>query len=281
MPEGDANRKKRGEAWEKWWVANEAKVVVGDRLAPTSRERFLGYTLLVQNNNGQIVEWDKDKKVRWAITGLLNPLDAQVLPGNRVLIAEYNGMRVTERNLKGEILWQIAVGPNPLSAERLANGRTFVTSLNRLAEYDRRGKEVFKYDRTANDIRSARRLPNGQIVIVTANRQLIRLDRNGKEIKSTLLAAQNIQSYQNEILDNGNVLVPSSGMNQLSEYDGAGKEVWKATVPQPMCGHRLPNGNTLIASQNWPNHLYEVNKKGVQISSHQMTGVIVFRVKRR
>ena len=53
-----------------------------------------------------------------------------------------------------------------------------------LVEYDRAETQVFKYDRPANDILSARRLPNGQIVIVTANRQILRLDRTGKEIKS-------------------------------------------------------------------------------------------------
>ena len=45
-------------------------------------------------------------KTRWEITGVMNPMDAQVLPGNRVLIAEFGANRVTERNLKGEILWE-------------------------------------------------------------------------------------------------------------------------------------------------------------------------------
>jgi HEAT repeat protein len=280
LPEGDANRKKRGEAWEKWWTANKAKVVLNDRLTPTGRERFLGYTLLVQANNNQIVEMDKDKKVRWTMTGLLGPWDAQMLPGNRVLVAEYNGVRVTERNLKGEILWQVAVGANPHSAERLANGRTFVTCSNQVVEYDRAGKQVFKYDRPAGDIRSARRLPNGQIVIVTVNRQVIRLDRAGKEVKTAVIPM--IVYYQNEILDNGNVLVPMNGHNYVAEYDMAGKEVWRANVMNALHAYRLPNGNTLVASQNWPNQIIEVDKKGIQVATNQVAnGQQVFRVKRR
>ena len=280
LPDGEANRKKRSEAWDKWWTANKAKVVVNDRLAPTSRERYLGYTLLIQANNSQIVEWDKDKKVRWTINNLQNPWDAQVLPGNRVLIAEYNGMRVSERNLKGEVLWQVAVGANPQSAERLPNGRTFVTCHNFLVEYDRAGKQVFKYDRPASDIFSARRLPNGQIVIVTRNRQIIRLDRQGKEIKTAFVPQ--IATYQNEILDNGNVLVPITWQNFVVEYDMAGKEVWRANnIAQPMHAYRLPNGNTLVASQNWPNQIYEVDKKGAQVATNQVNGQQLFRVKRR
>ena len=281
LPEGEANRKKRSEAWEKWWTANKAKVVLNDRLAPTGRERFLGYTLLIQLNNSQIVEWDKNQKTRWTLTGLLGPIDAQILPGNRILVAEHNGMRVTERNMKGEILWQVAVASNPMGAERLPNNRTFVTCVNQLSEYDRAGKQVFKYDRPASDIRCARRLANGQIVFVTSSRQLIRLDRAGKEIKTVTIAAQQVHTYQNEILDNGNVLIPMNWMNQIAEYDGTGKEVWRATVPQAMHGYRLPNGNTIIASQNWPNQIYEVDKKGAQIANNTVNGQYVFRVKRR
>ena len=279
LPEGEANRKKRGEAWQKWWAANKDKVVVNDRLPPTNRERFLGYTLLVQMNNGQVVEWDKDRKPRWTLTGLLQPWDAQILPGNRVLVTEYGGMRVTERNLKNEILWTATVGAYPHSADRLANGRTFVTCRNMLLEFDRASRQVFKYDRPANDILSARRLANGHIVMVTANRQVIRLDRNGKEIKSVMIPA--IYTYQNEILDNGNVLIPMGHQGFVAEYDTTGKEVWRATVAQAIHAYRLPNGNTLVASQIWPNRVYEVDKKGRQIADHQVNGQYVYRVKRR
>ena len=279
LPEGDANRKKRNEAWQKWWAANKDKVVVNDRLPATNRERFLGYTLLVQNNNGQVLEWDKDRKVRWTLTGLLNPWDAQMLPGNRVLVAEYNGMRVTERNLKNEILWTATIGANPHSADRLANGRTFVTCRPMLVEFDRAGRQVFKYDRPANDILSARRLANGHIVMVTANRQVIRLDRTGKEIKSVMIPA--IYNYQNEILDNGNVLIPMGHQGFVAEYDGTGKEVWRASIAQAMHAFRLPNGNTLVASQMFPNRVYEVDKKGRQIADNQVNGQYVYRVKRR
>jgi len=278
LPEGDDNRKKRGAAWEKWWDDNKAKVVMLDRNATVARERYLGYTLLIQANNNQIVEWDKDRKPRWTLTGLLNPWDAQWLPGNRLLVTEYNGQRVTERNLKGDILWQVSVPSWPMSAERLPNGQTFVVCRNMLLQYDRSGRQIFKVDRP-HDIMSARRLPSGQIVVVTSNRQILRLDRSGKELKSAMIP--NVYYNQNEILNNGNVIVPLGWNNAVVEYNMDGKEVWKASVPQPMHAMRLSNGNTLVASQNAPYRIYEIDKKGRQLSDHQTNGAYVFRVRRR
>jgi HEAT repeat protein len=277
LPEGDENRKKRGAAWEQWWTANKARVVMVDRFAPILRERYHGYTLLIQANNNQIQEMDKDNKVRWTLSGLLNPWDAQVLPNNRVLVAEYNGQRVTERDMKGNIVWQKQVGSWPMSAERLRNGQTFIVCRNLLLLVDKGGRDVLKIDRP-HDVMSARRLSNGQIVVVTSNRQIQRLDRSGKEIKSSMIP--NVFYNQNEILNNGNVLVPLGWNNRVIEYNAEGKEVWSGTAPQPMHATRLPSGNTLIASQNWPYKTYELDKKGKQVAE-VLTNTYVFRVRRR
>ena len=46
----------------------------------------MGFTVMCMPNNGQVVEYDKNKKERWKITGLNNPWDAQVI-GNAVRVA--------------------------------------------------------------------------------------------------------------------------------------------------------------------------------------------------
>lgn len=278
LPDGDENRKKRALVWEKWWDDNQGKVAMVDRFAPT-RERDLGFTILVQQNNNQVVEWDKERKVRWTLTNLQGPMDAQWLPGNRVLVAEQNAQRVTERDLSGKVVWTATVGSWPLQAERLANGHTFIVCRNLLITVDRSGKEVTRINRPANDILSGRRLSNGQIVIVTATRQIIRMDRTGKELKSVMIG--NVYANGNEILKNGNVIVPLIWNNVVIEYDGDGKEVWKATVTQPMHALRLPNGNTLISSQNWPARLYEMDKKGAQVGDYPTNNAYVYRMRRR
>jgi HEAT repeat protein len=277
LPEGDDNRKKRSAAWAKWWSDNKGRVAMIDRFTPEIRQRYLGYTLLIQSNNNQIVELDQKHQVRWTLTGLMSPWDAHWVNNNRILIAEYNGQKVTERNLKGEVMWEKKLNFYPMQTERLKNGHTFIVGQNVLLQVDRGGREVFRIERP-HDIRSARRLRNGQIVVVTSNRQILRLDRNGKELKSATIPS--VYYYQNEILDNGNVLIPLGWNNQLFEYNSDGKQVWQVSTQQPMHAVRLPNGNTLISSQNWPYKFLEVDKAGKELYQHT-TNTYVFRIRRR
>lgn len=273
--------KKRAEVWAKWWEDNKAKVVMLDRNAPTNRVTYIGHTILVKAGNNEVQELDKNNKQVWQITGLLNPWDAQWLSGNRVLVAEYNGNRVTERDIKsGAVKWEKTGLPsNPMQAERLKNGRTFIVCRNVLMEVDKSGKETLRINRPGYDVYTARRLPNGNIVLVTTNRQIIHFDKSGtKELKN--FSVPEIHYFQNEILDNGNVLIPLGWRNQVAEYDRDGKKLADLTTTQPTHAIRLPTGGTLVLSQNWPNPVTEFDKKGKQISTYN-TNAYCFRVRRR
>ena len=90
----------------------------------------------------------------------------------------------------------------------------------------------------------------GQFVVVTNQGMCLRLDRTGKEVKQFRL--QGVASFGNDLLANGNVLIPLSWQNRVTEYDMEGKVVWDANVPQPLGATRLPNGNTLVVCQQWP-----------------------------
>ena len=46
----------------------------------------------------------------------------------------------------------------------------------------------------------------------------------------------------------GTFLVAHMDMGKVAEYDGKGQEVWSVDVPSPWSASRLPNGNTLITS---------------------------------
>src|SRR5262249_33081670 len=203
---GDENRKKRSEAWAAWWKANGTTVAMIDRFSPIVRERYLGYTLLIQANNNQVMELGTDNKPRWTLTGLMSPYDAQVLKGNRILVAEYNAQRVTERDLKGAILWTKQVPSWPLQAERLRNGHTFIVCRNLLVQVDKSGREVLKINRPQQDIMTARKLPSGKIIFITNSRQMVTLDPRGKELKNVPLP--NVYYISNEIHANGTDLTP-------------------------------------------------------------------------
>jgi HEAT repeat protein len=281
LPEGEDGRKKRSVAWAKWWAEHKGSVALIDRNAPTEREPYRNFTLLIQTNINRIEEVDRNNKTRWSIAGLLNPWEAQVLPGNRVLITEYSGQRVTERNFKGDVLWEHRIPNYPMYAERLKNGNTFIVCRNQLFEVTRGKKEVLRIDRPSHDVMSARKLPNGQIVIVTNTRQVVRLDRTGKQLKSFPITQ--VVYNSNEVLDNGNVLIPMGWNNRVEEYDPSGKMVRMITaVMQPVHAVRLPNGNTLIASsQSFPGYkAFEVDRTGKVVREVQMS-TYSSRVRRR
>ena len=81
-------------------------------------------------------------------------------------------------------------------------------------------------------------------------------------------------------MSSGDVLISDQWNNRVIEYNSDGKEVWSATVPQPMHCSRLPNGHTLVASQNWPYKTYELDKTGKQVAE-VLTNTYVFRARRR
>src|SRR5262249_16245554 len=98
---GKADRGKCRDAWEAWWKADGAKVDLA-RLSRT--EPLLNLNLVSELDGsgpagaGRVWEFGADGKSRWEISNLNRPIDARVLPGGRVLVAEHGAMRVTERD---------------------------------------------------------------------------------------------------------------------------------------------------------------------------------------
>src|SRR5262249_24736201 len=111
------------ERWARWWSANAAKVDLA-RLAHDPPQR--GWAAVSQMRANRIYEIDRRGKERWAISGVSGPIDAQVLPGERVLVAEHHGSKVTERNLRGDVLWEKKLSDRPVAVQRLPNGNTFI-----------------------------------------------------------------------------------------------------------------------------------------------------------
>ena len=267
LPSGDDStaRKKRQQAWGQWWKTNGERVTLVDRYPPAGTERYLGHILLVIANTGEIIELGPDRKVRWKMNGLMNPRDVQVLGNDRLLIAEWNAQRVSERNRRGDILWQKQLpGSYPLSAQRLRNGHTFITCNNKLLEVDRGGNEIFSINRPQQDVVIARRMRDGQIILVSTTRRCIRMDTTGKELKSFTM--QMVWQTGVNILPNGHIINPATWMNRVTEYDADGKTVWEMTATQPQSATRLRNGNVLLSPQQWPAKVIETDTSGKQLS---------------
>jgi HEAT repeat protein len=266
VPSGDDNssRKKRQQAWAAWWKANGERLRLVERYPPAGTERYLSHILLVLGNNGEVMELDRDRKVRWQLNGLMNPRDVEVLGNDRILVAEWGGQRVTERNRKGDIVWQKQTqGSFPLAVQRLRNGHTFIACNNKLLEVDRAGNEVYSISRP-HDVIMARRMRDGQIILVSTMRQCIRMDATGKQLKSFPLQ----WAWQTgvDILPNGHVIIPATWMNKVTEYDAEGKTVLDLNANQPYAATRLRNGNLLMAPQQFPSELIETDSSGKQVS---------------
>jgi hypothetical protein len=174
-----AARQKYRAAWRAWYAAHGARAQLAPRPVPPP---LLGFTVIaavahMDRSNSRVLEVDRHGKVRWQFD-CNYPVDVRVLPGNRVLVSEHGGLRITERDFKGNILWQTNDLPEqPYNVQRLANGNTFVASRTHLMEFDAAAKAVL--DIHVEEAVAACKLPDGQIVYLTASGKCIRLDASG------------------------------------------------------------------------------------------------------
>ncbi len=252
-------RKKSSAAWAAWWKDNAAKADLAKLTNP--HQQFLGHTVIAEYGTGRIVELGRDRKPRWSFAGTQNPVDAWLLPNNRVLVAEYSGPKVSMRDLKGTILWQKQVTGQPHNVQPLPNGHTFIATNVQLLEVDRTGKEVFTLNQgqlNVGGFTGGYRAKNGHIICMGQNGQCVRLDAKGKQLKSFNTGLNNAWM---DLLANGHILIATNGSNKIAEYNPDGKLILELDVPQVSMATGLPNGNILAAS-NATGRVIEMDRRG-------------------
>ncbi len=271
--EGAAGRRQRRDAWAAWW--KEAGSLV-DLAVLENHTRLLGFTLLAMGvKDGQVLELGRDGKPRWIITGLAAPVDAHVLPGDRVLIAEYEGSRVTERDFKGNILWQKdGLAASPVNVQRLANGNTFIATENELLEVDRAGKTV--WSQAFPNLDAACKSRDGSITCLAYD-QCIRLSSAGKELKRFPFGGRPTYKSAIDVSADGRILIALH--NQVSEVDGEGKVLWQASALGIATATHLPNGHVLVAG-GFREVIMELDRAGKVVWEHK-AGMRVWRARRR
>jgi hypothetical protein len=254
-----ATRKVAQDAWQKWYAANSDKI---DLTRIETADRTQGFTVLVLQVNNRVVagkmrgvtyevmEIAADKSVRWKFDVSDQIVDAQVVGDNRVLCAEFSQSRITERDFTGKILSTKPVGGPPISVQRLPNGNTFVVKQNGLAEFDRNGEEVYTYHQQGNIMRG-KKLRNGEVCIIVNQGMgvFMRMDTKNKVLQRFNVNPINSFFGSMDIVPGGGIVVPDS-RGRVVEYDKDGKEAHSINVQFPMGVQRLPNGNTLVTTQN-------------------------------
>jgi HEAT repeat protein len=212
------------------------------------------------NGTDRLIGIDRNGKAKWQIENLEYPIDFQVLPRERVLIAEYYGNRVTERDLTGKIHWEVTNLPGfPMNVQRLANGNTFIATYSVpkkggcvLMEVDRNGKTVSTFNNVGNGqiVTAAYKMADGRMVCFVSPNQCLFLDATGKETKRLGIGGlvANVQTFGNIAVNPKGHIIVAQNANVVAEYDSDGKLIWQANVPNATRATRLANGNTLVAS---------------------------------
>jgi hypothetical protein len=273
-----AARREYREAWSKWWREQGKDV---DLAKLIEQPPHLGLTLIAQAS--KVFEVDRTGKVRWTIEGLNMPIEALMLPGNRVLISENSARRITERDLSGKILWEHKTDSEALSARRLANGNTFVSTNNSVSEVTRDGKVVYSHrfpggGLGGSRINSACKLRNGRLLVMTDDGNEAEVEAATGKVLTTRRSFDGA-CYSLEPLPTGGWLASGYGTGKVVEFDAAGKSVWEYTLSSAFHATRLPGGNTLIASYS-SHKVIEVTRAGKVVWEKQLDN-LVWRAHRR
>jgi hypothetical protein len=270
-----ASRRRCRAAWQEWWKVHGDTIDL-DRIE--TDDRPLGLTLVCEAQRpfgSRVFECGRDGKPRWSVE-VLDPIDAHMLGGGRVLIADCDANRVVEMNRQGRVLWSHTI-TGPVCCQRLANGNTFIAARGVLTEVTRDGKTVFTVPRGGY---YAQKLRNGHVLCIDIQGVVLELDTAGKEVGRINVGGGTVQSWACvEALANGRYLVALGSNGKVLEVDGAGKVFWERAVRNPNSAVRLPNGNTLVASHD-DQCVYEFDRAGKEVWRHRTEGR-PFRARRR
>ena len=267
----DMNNDNQGEkvrtAWASWWQTHHAKI---DWKAFKLDGESLGLTLVVENqrsDGGRLFEINAAGQIRWEVR-VQNPIDAQWLPGGRLLIGDSRASQIVEMDIRGNIGWK-HTGLSPTSLQRLPNGNTVVSTYQKILEITRDGKTVFEYA-TQGHTYHARKLSDGHYIWIDACGEVGEIDETGKLLAKVKVGA-GLAWGSIERLRNGRYLVALGGIGKVQEIDMTGKVYWEKTVSNPNRAIRLANGHTLVASHG-DGCVYEFDAVGNERWKHACTG---------
>ncbi len=263
-------------AWEAWWRKEETNVDLAKLNDP---ERSSNFLLAVDMQAGQVLEVDRDGRVRWKLQGPQWPFDAVVCRNGNIFVVQGNNGQVSMWTRQGKQVWQKPCNM-PFYCQQLRNGNFFVVCRQQISEFDINGKEISTTQLPhLNWIIGGYKYPNGHIGLFTQMGQYVRLDAQGKQIKTYQVNLPGGVAMNAEVLP-GDRVVTALNIGRVAEYNDQGKIVWESNIVNPAVPHRLPNGHTLVA-QNGTNHLYELDRKGKIIAEKKDLEYRPWRIRRR
>lgn len=258
---GDLKGKaQRRNLWAAWAENRPMKRNVGMR------------TLVVLLDKEVIQDLDSVNEPTHELTNIQFPLDAEPLPGGRVLVAEHAGNKVTLRNMKNQVLWEKVI-EMPLVAQHLGKGRTMVATAEALLEIDSDGREVRRLSFPSEKIMKCHRLAGGETGLVLQDAdgeqaRFLRLDRHRRPMGSIPVKVKT-SGGRIDWQANGHVLVPELEAQRVVEYDTTGKAVWEGAAEFPVFASWQPNGNVIVTSRNEKGAI-EMDRTGKTVWSYRI-----------
>jgi HEAT repeat protein len=277
--EAAAARNAYRDVWRGWWKEQGAAAKLTPMDLPPPH---LGFTVIaavadMNRASSRVLEVDQRGKVRWQFD-VNYPVDVRIVGSNRVLISEHGGFRITERDFSGSIVWQKSELPGPpYNVQRLPSGNTFVTLEKNLMEFDGAGKTVLDL-KVLDNVVAAGKLPDGQIVCLTRDRQCIRLDRAGKTVKAFFSGHQGNEGCVLDLTSQGRILVSSGMLSTVKEFDLEGKTLWQ--VASGGMATAVRNGHVIVAGY-YTGSVTELNRAGNTVWQYQTPGYNPFVARQR
>jgi HEAT repeat protein len=298
------------QAWEEWWSKHSAKLDLA-RLDQDHRRPGLVFICNDVPDPRQDAVWlcGCDGKPRWQLGNLSAVRDMRLLPGNRVLLAQWPAgddekirprqhidegptPGVTVRDLEGKILWRCTQVSGPLESWPLPSGNIFITGrLIQVAEAAPDGREVTFRDFLRDEgpvhlLMAPQRLGNGRLLARSHGsdsrlEKLLEVDAStGRVFRTVVLAEPPREPCSVQALAAGRYLIADHWAGCVREFDSAGQVVWRCLLPQPFQAERLRNGNTLVncPGDGTASRLLEVDGRGrVQWEAFTFTTPALFR----
>jgi outer membrane protein assembly factor BamB len=253
-------------AWRAWWKERGPAI---DLAKINLDEGLQGINLLCEvhfeKDTGRVWACRADGKPIWEVKDVGAPSDAQLLPGGRLLVAEYQTLCATERDRTGKVLWKKQFTSYPTTCRRLPNGNTFIATYTELLEVAPDGQTVYSYQNPfKTEIYRAHRLNNGHLLFACGGDRIVELDASGKLVRTVKVPARTAIWAGVEPLPGDRFLVALHDTGRVIEIDADGKILWECKARSATSAVRLPNGNTLITCLNEKTVL-EVDRDGKEV----------------
>jgi len=211
----------------------------------------VGRTLICLATQHRVIELDENGKIVWEQGNLKYPWRAAGLPSGHRLVASHSGKFAAEFDARGKEIWRIEGLPGgPHSIERLDNGNTLMACSD-----SHKVLEITPDLKTAWSIHidgrptDARRLEDGRTLIVLKNAGKVVEVDRSGKVLWKIEGLRWPNTAQR--LDNGNTLIAEVKANRVVEFNREGKVAWsKDGITQPFDAQRLANGHTLIAQNS-------------------------------